>query len=268
MLDSLSDFFLPQRAADRARLAALGSPLARGFSWAAARRLRSARRLRASWERNAKRALLLEAEALYRRALQLAPALPEPAPVRTLAELGQRCGQLRREVELRSPGWLRWLSMFRITLALSLCGASLWLGKWWLFPPHNLARTATVHATKAALDTKAEFAVDGYRYGQLGFHSEVLDQPWLSVDLGQETKLGSVRVYGRADCCFDQSLPLQLELSNDGESFRAISVREKPFSQYQPWVVRLPPSTSARYVRVRRLERGVLVVSELEIYGP
>ncbi|HET7539579.1 MAG TPA: discoidin domain-containing protein [Polyangiaceae bacterium] len=266
LLASLSAFFLPQRGADPALFTAPRSRLYRGFVKAAARRARSARRLRAEYQRSAKRALLLEAEALYRRALLREPAQSTPRP--TLAELDASCARLAREVELRSPGRLRWLSIFRITVALAVSGASLWLVNWWLFPPHNLALHATVHSSKAVYDTKAEFVVDGYRYGQLGFHSDAEEHPFLTVDLGHETELRRVRVFGRADCCYEQSLPLALELSKDGESFQQILVRKKAFSNYEPWNVSLPPGTTARYVRLRREEKGVLVVSELEVYGP
>ena len=71
---------------------------------------------------------------------------------------------------------------------------------------------------------------------------------------------------GRGDCCFDQSIPLAIEVSDDGVTYREMARRTSPFSQKEPWVVALP-RVAARFVRLRTLRHSVLVVSELEVYG-
>lgn len=71
---------------------------------------------------------------------------------------------------------------------------------------------------------------------------------------------------GRADCCYDQSVPLALEASNDGAHFRRVAVRWQPFSQSEPWLIE-PPSLAARFVRFHTLRDSVLVLSEVQVFG-
>jgi hypothetical protein len=130
----------------------------------------------------------------------------------------------------------------------------------------NLALHSRASSSSADFKTSAAGAIDGARYGQLGFHSRSEASPWLTLDLGAPQVLERIEAYGRGDCCFDQSVPLALELSDDGLNFETIATRELAFSQYQPWVIR-PRQHTARFVRLRTLRRSVLVLGEVEVYG-
>jgi hypothetical protein len=133
--------------------------------------------------------------------------------------------------------------------------------------PPNLALGRKAVASSAAWSTTPGAAVDGIRYGsQLGFHSAEEDGPWLAIDLGKAYALTRVAAYGRGDCCFDQSVPLAFEVSDDGAVYRQMDKRESRFSQSDPWVIR-PEHVIARYVRFRTLRRSYLVLSEVEVYG-
>jgi hypothetical protein len=133
--------------------------------------------------------------------------------------------------------------------------------------PHDLALHRPVQASSEAFSTTPEGAVDGIRYGsQLGFHSAEQDQPWLSIDLGREVAIARVAAYGRSDCCFDQSIPLALEASDDGTTYRQVARREEPFSQPDPWIIEAR-DLKARFVRFRTLRHSFLVLSEVEVYG-
>ena len=133
--------------------------------------------------------------------------------------------------------------------------------------PKDLALNRPVRASSHAYSTTPEGAVDGIRYGaQLGFHSDEQDEPWLSIDLGREVALTRVAAYGRVDCCYDQSIPLAFEVSDDGVKYRRIAKRETIFSQADPWIIE-PERESARFVRFRTLRHSYLVLSEVEVYG-
>jgi hypothetical protein len=132
--------------------------------------------------------------------------------------------------------------------------------------PRNLALHREVQASSEGFSTRATGAVDGIRYGQLGFHSAEQMEPWLSIDLGREYAIARVAAYGRADCCFDQSVPLAFEVSDDGVTYRPAARREDPFSQADPWIVK-PERLTTRFVRFRTLRRSFLVLSEVEVYG-
>jgi hypothetical protein len=155
----------------------------------------------------------------------------------------------------------------RVLGAAALAVALLVAAGFSLYEPENLARDKPAEASSSAFDTKPRGAVDGFRYGQLGFHSREEKQPWLRIDLGGMRSLRGVTAFGRADCCFNQSLPLVLELSRDGEHFEPVARRVTPFSQFEPWEAKLYPPPEARYVRLRSEKRGFLVLSEVEVYG-
>lgn len=131
----------------------------------------------------------------------------------------------------------------------------------------NLALGKPVIASSQAFDTEPSGAVDGNRYGQLGFHSEKEASPWLRIDLGRATSIDRITVFGRADCCFDQSLPLVVEVSNDGLKYRPVAERNEPFTQYEPWRFVPEKSLVARFLRLRTTRLTYLVVSEVEVRG-
>lgn len=142
------------------------------------------------------------------------------------------------------------------------------LGALWKARPveRNLALSAKASSSSQAFGTTAHGAVDGLRHGQLGFHSNQEQGPWLMVDLGAATALGHIEVYGRGDCCYDQSLPLVLDVSADGVRFVEVARRQSPFGQVDPWRVE-GEGRMARQVRVRSDKFGYLVIAELEVFG-
>lgn len=123
---------------------------------------------------------------------------------------------------------------------------------------------ANVSASPSGHGTLAEAAVDGIRYAQLGYHSAGRRGPaHLTLDLGTSRYVDRIRVFGRGDCCFSQSIPLHLSLSDDGSQFERVLSLEHPFSQYQPWVARVAGKT--RFVRLSTDAGRFLVLSEVEV---
>ncbi len=134
------------------------------------------------------------------------------------------------------------------------------------FLPTNIAKGRPVVASSATYETKPGGVVDGKDYGRFGFHSDVEASPWIRVDLGRKYHLTEIKIFGRHDCCYDQSVPMLCEVSGDGEQFDEVATKSEPFEQIEPWVVS-PNGVSARYLRVRTLRESVLVLSEIEVYG-
>jgi hypothetical protein len=130
----------------------------------------------------------------------------------------------------------------------------------------NLARGRPTAASGIAFGATPDRAVDGIRYGRIGFHSGGSPSDWWSVDLGRAYKLERVEAYGRADCCFDQSIPLAFEISLDGKAYEQVATRTEIFRQTDPWVI---PGAGrvARFVRFRVLRKTYLVLGEVEVYG-
>ncbi len=134
------------------------------------------------------------------------------------------------------------------------------------FSPRNIALHKAVTSSSRAYDTVPEGALNGERKWQFDFHSGLEDWPWLAIDLGRRYSITRIRVYGRSDTAFDQSIPLALEVSDDGVSYRRIAHRSEPFSDFDPWIVK-PAAVVTRFLRLRTLRRSVLVLNEVEVNG-
>ncbi|MEO6602425.1 MAG: discoidin domain-containing protein [Polyangiaceae bacterium] len=182
-----------------------------------------------------------------------------------ISEFARAVHWLAERLDLRTPLSIQLHRASRVGIALAVFAVVLAAITAWAFPPVDLALNKPVRASSHAYDTLPEGAVDGIRYGQLGFHSGNDATPWLIVDLGRVTTFREVKVVGRAECCYDQAIPLAVEVSQDGQAFSEIARRTEPFTQYEPWVVH-PGPTQARYIRLRTLRHSYLVLSELEVY--
>lgn len=174
---------------------------------------------------------------------------------------------LSRLFELRSPKQLRVARIVRVAIA----GASaLALMVWffvWLLAPKDLARGRPTTISGSTIGgTTGAGAVDGSTSGPFGYHSTQEESPWLSIDLGTHYALSKVKVYGRGDGYYDQSIPLALEVSDDGSSYRQIGLRTEPFSASDPWVVK-PVDVTAQFIRLRTLRNSYLVLGEVEAFG-
>jgi hypothetical protein len=158
---------------------------------------------------------------------------------------------------------VRTLQRAAILLVLVSCVTALSVT---VLPPKNIALHKPATSSSVAFDTKPAGAVNGKVYEPFGFHSDTEDSPWLRIDLGRKYTITEARVYGRHDCCFDQSVPMLFEGSDDGETFRLIAERKDPFDQVRPWVI-LPGSARARFVRLRSTKKTPLVLAEVELNG-
>jgi hypothetical protein len=211
-------------------------------------------------ELSAARALLLTPQVL---ALDL---LPPAQADRKTDELQTLVEWLAGLVDVRSQRELKTQRLLRTGLAgVAVVGALVWAGIK-IFSPPNLALHRPVTSVASSYGTTASAAVDGDRSTSYGFHSVEDDAPWLSIDLGQRILIDKVKVFGRSDCCFDQSIPLVLEISDDGVTYKEVATRTENFSDYNPWIVPCQKA-GARYIRLRVQRRSYLVVNEVEVYG-
>jgi hypothetical protein len=149
---------------------------------------------------------------------------------------------------------------------VAILGACLAIFVVTVFRPENIALNKPAKASSYALGTEAKGAVNGRRYENFGYHSEKEESPWLEIDLGGAYELTKARVYARHDCCYDQSIPMVFEVSDDGATYRVIEKRKHAFDAFDPWEISLR-HTKARFVRLRRVGKGWLVLAEVELEG-
>jgi hypothetical protein len=132
--------------------------------------------------------------------------------------------------------------------------------------PPNIALRKPVTSSGTAFGMKPEGAVDGKRYGTYGFHSELGKSPSLTIDLGAPHEISHIDVYGRHDCCFEQSVPMVVESSLDNQTFTPIAQRDAPMDHALPWSIPVR-YVKGRYIRLRTARESYLVLTEVEVQG-
>jgi hypothetical protein len=185
---------------------------------------------------------------------------------RRAEELDTTTRWLSTLVDPRSPLRLKLTRAVRLAAAtLGAATLTVWLAIR-VFTPPNLALNKLARSSSTDFGTAPVGAVDGEKNGRFGLHTHEEDRPWLIIDLGRSYRIGTVKVFGRGDCCYEQSIPLALEISDDGLSFRKLAERLEPFSESDPWVLVPGSPPAARFVRLQTQRHSELVVSEVEVY--
>jgi len=93
-------------------------------------------------------------------------------------------------------------------------------------------------------------------------HTREDDSPWVEFDLGRERTISTVKVRNRSDCCEDRAMPLAIEVSKDGRSWREVARSKK---QFQTWTADFAPE-QARYVRARVLRKTFLHLEQFRVF--
>lgn len=103
--------------------------------------------------------------------------------------------------------------------------------------------------------------VDGDRTN-LGFHTVARGEKSVLIDLLAQHRIRRVDVYNRMDCCQERAVPLFIEVSSDGKTFRHVADRSHRFAL---WKASFPP-VEARWVRLVQDGDQPFHLSEIEIY--
>lgn len=191
------------------------------------------------------------------------------------AEQAQRAAELRAfasvlvEAACADDTSLRRLRQQR-RRRLAAGAALLALGLWHAVPAldgadwrTDLAAGKPWRASSAAFQCEPEAKRCGDHLGMsIFFHTAEDASPWLIIDLEQAETVSAVRVRNRTDCCSSLALPLVLELSSDGQTWREVARRERKFRN---WVPGFAPTT-ARWVRLRVDRRSALHLEQVSVY--
>jgi hypothetical protein len=189
-------------------------------------------------------------------------------------EAGQRIEELEAVarwvahlLDPRSPREIKTARVIRVLVGATAAIALIVNLGMRLFSAKNLALDKTAVGSSYMFSTGASGAVDGSRGGPYGFHSQLEESPWLSIDLGKAFAITEIKVFGRTDGYYDQSVPLALEVSDDATNYHQVATRAETFSDYDPWVFKPAPPFVTRYLRLRTMRRSYLVLGEVEVYG-
>jgi F5/8 type C domain len=83
------------------------------------------------------------------------------------------------------------------------------------------------------------------KFVELLFHTSEEDAPWAELDLGRPRSFSSIAVRNREDCCKDRAVPLVVQVSNDGASWKEIG---RKTTEFDTWDLTFP-TENARYLR-------------------
>jgi FkbM family methyltransferase len=120
------------------------------------------------------------------------------------------------------------------------------------------------------VEADAAGAVNGIIDGGLGFHTDMEDQPWWQVDLGDVCIVHAVKIYNRQHCAF-RLIDFSLLFSIDGERWMEVYRRadHEIFGEHDlvPVVATWKNGMAARYVRVRLNRKDFLHFCQCEVFG-
>jgi hypothetical protein len=88
--------------------------------------------------------------------------------------------------------------------------------------------------------------------------------PWFQYDLGSKTRVSSMTIVNRQDGGVQsRAVPLIVEVSDDGKTFREVIRRSEEFSTWKPKFA----SQEARYVRLRVAKKSFLHLEAVRIHS-
>lgn len=138
-----------------------------------------------------------------------------------------------------------------------------------LHKPIRMSSNCEKRPYHSYLPVEAARLVDGKKWRPYDACTRRERGPWVWLDLRSATRLDTVVVTGRSDCCWGYAdLPLVLEVSDDDERFTEVARRLVPFSDRDPWRIDLR-GARGRYLRLRvdGNRRAQIVLAEIEVYG-
>ena len=142
----------------------------------------------------------------------------------------------------------------------------------WLVPPlfqqkslalHKPVKLSSSHPDSMAPPT-GEWVVNGVIERTYGVHTNVEDNPWISIDLEQDTRVRRIVVYNRGDGWFADCLPLELQVGQ-ADALHVVARRDTLFTQFSPWVVHL--DEDVRVIRLTKRGHGSCALSEVSVYS-
>ncbi len=207
-------------------------------------------------------------------ALQRLMSLPEPAVFfagleeeqqRTTAVFLRACAMRLLEAHERPRQRVERLLVLRVLrfAILPLTLAFIVIAVWVLKPEKlDLAagkpwRTSSVWAV-----CQPEKGLCGGARTLIKFHTNNEMNPWFEIDLGSDVRFSSMTIRDRSDVDEGRSIPLIVEVSNDGTSYREVTRRTSEFSVWRP---SFEPQV-ARYVRLRVPRVTYLHLEEVKVH--
>jgi len=160
--------------------------------------------------------------------------------------------------------WVRRVFRLGLLLATLIVGA---LALGWIRDSREQARdlahrrpwhASSSYALAAGCKSPLQECPDGTDYF---FHTDEEQNPWLELDLGSIQRISAIRVVNRKDCCAERAVPLLVEVSIDGKTWKLVARRDATFST---WLGEFAP-TQARWVRLKLEKRAFFHLAQVRV---
>jgi hypothetical protein len=126
------------------------------------------------------------------------------------------------------------------------------------------SQNTIVSQSSTAFGGDAQLAYDGNSDGNFAAksvtHTNFEAQPWWIADLGELTRISSVEVYGRTDCCANRLTNFNVSVSGDFANWTTVNV---PGQVGSPTIVNF--TGLKRYVRIQLVGTNHLSLAEVNI---
>jgi hypothetical protein len=200
-------------------------------------------------------------EVVRQAAQLLVAARPALAPVQDLHRqlLEQLEWPLRAEAHAQRLPFLR---VGRLLIAVTLAWALGPDALRWLTSPRNLAWRAPWTTSSSAFTCRPSQHDCGGTRTDILFHTNNEANPWFQYDLGEREALSGLTVVNRQDELQARAVPLVVEVSDDGASWREVARQPTVFSTWEP---RFAP-VEARFVRLRVDGTSALHLERVEVH--
>jgi len=147
----------------------------------------------------------------------------------------------------------------RVVLAVVIPVTAIWL----VWPAKvDLAKGATFRISSSQWECRPEKRECGGAKTSIFFHTYNEQNPWLEYDFGRPVSFSSLTIENRDDCCGDRALPLVVEVSNDGKTFKEVIRRDGAFGTWNP---SFSPQL-ARYLRLRVARESILHLEAVKVH--
>jgi hypothetical protein len=146
-----------------------------------------------------------------------------------------------------------------------------------LLPENNVARGKQAKQSSLSKYSTAEGArgaLSGIKTGGFGFHTQLEDNPWWMVDLGDIFEVSDIVVFNRMDACSNRSDTLNVAVSLDATLWANVYDHRgrptfggvRPLNGRPPLVIALR-EIRCRFVKIELVGRTYLHLDEVEIYS-
>jgi hypothetical protein len=125
----------------------------------------------------------------------------------------------------------------------------------------NLAQRASWRASSALAECRPDIGECGGVRTRIFFHTKEETDPWIEYDLGTPQRVTRVIARNRSDFGPERAVPLAVEVSLDGKSYREVARKQKPFAVWEASF----PAVQARYVRLRARAKTFLHLEQVLI---